>query len=60
MFDTLIVGVIVLGAALFVGRYLYNQFTAKANACGCSGCGQAGSCGSIQSSPETPGECNGQ
>lgn len=60
MIDTLLVGAIVLVAALYVGRRLYNQFTAKPNACGCSGCGQAGSCGTIQDSPGTHAECNGK
>ena len=44
MLDTLIVGVIVLVAAVYVGRRVFRQFSSKVSSCGCSGCGSAGSC----------------
>lgn len=51
MIDNILVGAIVLIAAVYIGRRLYNQFTAKSSGCGCSGCGQAGSCSGIQDTP---------
>ncbi|MUM76948.1 FeoB-associated Cys-rich membrane protein [Pseudodesulfovibrio sp. F-1] len=44
MLDTLVVGAIVLVAAVYVGRRIFNQFFTKTPSCGCSGCSGAGSC----------------
>jgi len=46
MLDTILVGAIVLAAAIFIGRRMYRQFTSKEVGCGCSGCGQSGCCSS--------------
>jgi hypothetical protein len=51
MLDSLIVGAIIVVAALFVGRRLYKQFTAKTPGCGCAGCG--GNC-STEDNATTP------
>ncbi|QGY40874.1 FeoB-associated Cys-rich membrane protein [Pseudodesulfovibrio cashew] len=45
MYDTILVGAIILAAVFFVARRLYRQFTAKSG-CGCSGCGKDSSCSS--------------
>ena len=58
MIDTIVVTVIVVIAAVFIGRRFFRQFTSGESTCNCSGCGQAGSCSSIQDSPDKP-ECNG-
>lgn len=39
MSDSIIVGAIVLAAAVYVGRRIYRQFTARSASCGCGGCG---------------------
>jgi uncharacterized membrane protein len=44
MIDTLIVGIIVLAAAVYVGRRLYRQFSSRSAACGCNGCASSASC----------------
>lgn len=38
MSDSILVGAIVLVAAVYVGRRIYRQFTDKSAPCGCSGC----------------------
>ena len=46
MSDSIIVGAIVLVAAIYVGRRLFRQFTTKSASCGCGGCG--GGCSGTQ------------
>ena len=58
MIDTIVVSVIVVVAAAFIGRRFFKQFTSKESTCGCGGCGQAGSCSSIQDSPGKSGCCD--
>lgn len=58
MLDTILVIAIVAIAALYVGRRLYRQFSAKTPSCGCSGCGQARQCGSIKDAPGKPEGCD--
>ena len=49
--DTLIVILIVVAAALYVGRTYYQRFVRKDGcACGCSGCDAADTC----EAPEAP------
>lgn len=52
MIDTLLVSIVVLAAAIYVGIRFYRQFFSGTASCGCSGCGKQGNCGSIQSTPD--------
>jgi len=57
MIDTIIAAVIVIAAAIFIGRRFFKQFTSGESTCGCGGCGQSGSCGSGQNGPGKPDCC---
>ncbi|WP_285905394.1 FeoB-associated Cys-rich membrane protein [Pseudodesulfovibrio pelocollis] len=59
MLDTLIVGAIVVVAAVYVGRRIFIQFSSKTPSCGCSGCSGAGSCPSADKGPDGSG-CDGK
>ncbi|MFH1912662.1 MAG: FeoB-associated Cys-rich membrane protein [Pseudomonadota bacterium] len=59
MFDTLIVGAIVLVAAVYVGRRIIGQFSSKTPSCGCSGCAGASSCPSAGKESDGYG-CDGK
>lgn len=53
--QTLIVVLIILAAAVYVGRRFYRSTQAKSSCgCGCDGCGAASDCADIQS--QTAGE----
>jgi hypothetical protein len=54
--QTLIVALIILAAAVYVGRRFYRSTQAKdACGCGCDGCDAAKTCGDIADAPSSGG-----
>lgn len=56
MLDTIIVGAIIVAAAIFVIRRLYRTFRSDSPACNCTGCGQDSNCPS-KGAKDTPSCC---